>query len=91
MSIDSLTSWIGAGTIGVLMISKQYEMRSYTKKETAVIAISFSVVLETVNLARYFIPYYLTVVLYGIMLQIYPLAKKEDTYMDGTPVDYLRV
>jgi len=46
-------------------------------------------------LARYFIPYYLTVVFCGIVLaiimpRIYPLAQKEDTYIDGTPVDYSR-
>lgn len=102
-SIDALTSWVGDGTIGVLMTSKQYEMGNYTKKEAAIIATSFSVVsitfcivvLDTVHLARYFIPYYLTVVLCGIVLaiimpRIYPLAKKEDTYIDGTPVDYSR-
>ncbi|GLC87252.1 YjiH family protein [Lysinibacillus piscis] len=102
-SIDALTSWVGDGTIGVLMTSKQYEMGNYTKKEAAVIATSFSVVsitfcivvLETVGLERYFIPYYLTVLLCGIILailmpRIYPLAKKEDTYIDGSPVDYAR-
>ncbi|MET4559057.1 nucleoside recognition membrane protein YjiH [Lysinibacillus parviboronicapiens] len=102
-SVDALTSWVGDGTIGVLMTSKQYEMGNYTKKESAIIATSFSVVsitfcivvLETVHLERYFIPYYLTVVLCGIVLaivmpRIYPLAKKEDTYIDGTPVDLSR-
>lgn len=102
-SIDALTSWIGDGTIGVLMTSKQYEMGNYTKKEAAIIATSFSivsitfciVVLETVDLSRYFIPYYLTVVLCGLVLavimpRIYPLAGKEDTYIDGSPQDLTR-
>ena len=102
-SIDALTSWIGDGTIGVLMTSKQYELGNYTKKESAIIATSFSivsitfciVVLETVNLSRYFIPYYLTVVLCGLVLaiimpRIYPLAGKEDTYIDGSPQDLTR-
>lgn len=102
-SIDALTSWVGDGTIGVLMTSKQYEMGNYTKKEAAIIATSFSVVsitfcivvLETVHLERYFIPYYLTVLICGIVLaivmpRIYPLAKKEDTYIDGTLVDLSR-
>ena len=31
-SIDALTSWIGDGTIGVLLTSKQYEEGFYTKK-----------------------------------------------------------
>lgn len=102
-SIDALTSWIGDGTIGVLMTSKQYEMGNYTKKEAAIIATSFSivsitfciVVLDTVNLSRYFIPYYFTVVLCGLVLaiimpRIYPLAGKEDTYIDGSPQDLAR-
>jgi len=46
------------------MTSKQSEMGNYTKKEAAIIATSFSVVsitfcivvLDTVHLARYFIP-----------------------------------
>ena len=102
-SIDALTSWIGDGTIGVLMTSKQYEMGNYTKKEAAIIATSFSivsitfciVVLDTVKLSRYFIPYYLTVVLCGLVLaiimpRIFPLAGKEDTYIDGSPQDLAR-
>lgn len=102
-SVDALTSWVGDGTIGVLMTSKQYEMGNYTKKESAIIATSFSVVsitfcivvLDTVDLSRYFIPYYLTVVLCGLVLavvmpRIFPLANKEDTYIDGTPVDLSR-
>lgn len=102
-SVDALTSWVGDGTIGVLMTSKQYEMGNYTKKESAIIATSFSVVsitfcivvLDTVHLSRYFIPYYLTVVLCGLVLaivmpRIFPLANKEDTYIDGTPVDLSR-
>ena len=102
-SIDALTSWVGDGTIGVLMTSKQYEMGNYTKKESAIIATSFSivsitfciVVLDTVALSHYFIPYYFTVVLCGLVLaivmpRIYPLAGKEDTYIDGSPQDLER-
>lgn len=102
-SIDALTSWVGDGTIGILMTSKQYEMGNYTKKEAAIIATSFSivsitfciVVLDTVDLSRYFIPYYLTVVLCGLVLaiimpRIFPLAGKEDTYIDGSPQDLAR-
>ncbi len=34
-SVDALTSWVGDGTIGVLMTSKQYEMGNYTKKRVS--------------------------------------------------------
>src|SRR5699024_521607 len=62
-SIDALASWIGDGTIGVLLTSKQYEDGYYTKREAAVIGTTFSVVsitftlvvIEEVNLGHMFI------------------------------------
>lgn len=97
-SIDALTSWIGDGTIGVLLTSKQYEDGYYTKKEAAIIGTTFSVVsitfsiviLGTVNLDKYFLPFYATVVFTGLVLafimpRIYPLRGKTDEYIDGRP------
>ncbi len=63
-SIDCITSWLGDGTIGVLLTSKQYEEGYYTKREAAVIGTTFSavsitfslVVLQTVQLAGEVIP-----------------------------------
>src|SRR5699024_4317744 len=68
-SIDALASWIGDGTIGVLMTSKQYESGYYTKREAAVIGTTFSIVsitftlviIEEVGLGHMFVPFYLTV------------------------------
>lgn len=92
-SIDSLASWIGDGTIGVLLTSKQYEDGYYTKREAAVIGTTFSVVsitftlviIKEVDLGHMFVPFYLTVLLAGfiaalIMPRIPPLSRKEDTY-----------
>lgn len=97
-SIDALTSWIGDGTIGVLLTSKQYEEGFYTKKEAAIIGTTFSVVsitfslviINTVGMSEYFLPFYGTVVLTGLILafimpRIYPLAGKKDEYIDGRP------
>ncbi|MEK5067292.1 YjiH family protein [Sporosarcina sp. FSL K6-1508] len=97
-SIDALTSWIGDGTIGVLLTSKQYEEGFYTKKEAAIIGTTFSVVsitfsiiiIEEVGLGSYFLPFYGTVVLTGLVLafimpRIYPLSKKKEEYIDGRP------
>ncbi|WP_101842323.1 YjiH family protein [Halobacillus sp. Marseille-P3879] len=93
-SIDSLASWLGDGTIGVLLTSKQYEEGYYTKREAAVIGTTFSVVsitfsivvIEEVDLAHMFIPFYLTVAVAGfiaalIMPRIPPLSRKADTYV----------
>ena len=97
-SIDALTSWVGDGTIGVLLTSKQYEEGHYTKREAAVIATTFSIVsitfslviIKTVNLEEYFVPFYLTVAFVGLVLglimpRIYPLSKKPDEFIDGSP------
>jgi nucleoside recognition membrane protein YjiH len=95
-SIDCLASWLGDGTIGVLLTNKQYEEGYYTKREAAVIGTTFSVVsitfaivvLAQVDLAHLIVPYYLTVVLAGfvcaiIMPRIPPLSRKPDTYYEG--------
>src|SRR5699024_4585310 len=87
-SIDALASWIGDGTIGVLLTSKQYEDGYYTKREAAIIGTTFSVVsitftlvvIEEVNLGHMFIPFYLTVLFAGliaalIMPRIPPLSR----------------
>lgn len=99
-AVDALTSWVGDGTIGVLLTSRQYEEGYYTKKEAAIIGSTFSVVsitfcivvLDQVGLGKYFLPYYLTVLLCGIVLafimpRIYPLAGKEEIHIDGRPLD----
>lgn len=93
-SIDSLASWIGDGTIGVLLTSKQYEEGYYTKREAAVIGTTFSVVsitftlvvISEVDLMHMFIPFYLTVLVAGlvaalIMPRIPPLSTKANTYI----------
>ncbi|GAB3048186.1 YjiH family protein [Virgibacillus ainsalahensis] len=94
-SIDSLASWIGDGTIGVLLTSKQYQAGNYTKREAAVIGTTFSVVsitfslviISEVGLGHMFVPFYLTVLIAGflaalIMPRIPPLSRKLNTYVD---------
>lgn len=97
-AIDALTSWVGDGTIGVLLTSKQYGEGFYTKKEAAIVGTTFSVVsitfciviIDYVGLGAYFLPFYGTVILTGLILalimpRIYPLAGKADEYIDGRP------
>ncbi|MGM0873217.1 MAG: YjiH family protein [Bacillota bacterium] len=93
-SIDCLASWLGDGTIGVLLTNKQYEDGYYTKREAAVIGTTFSVVSITftiviisyLKLDSYFGPFYLTIVLAGLACafispRIPPLSRKSDTYI----------
>ena len=92
-SIDCITSWLGDGTLGILLTSKQYEDGFYTKREAATISTTFSavsitfslVVISQVGLSHMFIPFYLTVSFAGIVAAIIvpripPLSKKSDTY-----------
>lgn len=94
-SIDALASWIGDGTIGVLLTSKQYEDGHYTQREAAIISTTFSVVsitftlviIDKVGLGNYFLPFYATVIFTGVILalimpRIYPLRKIKNTYID---------
>lgn len=96
-AIDCLASWVGDGTIGVLLTNKQYEEGNYTAREAATIATTFSVVsitfcfvvLETVDLNDYFLQFYGTVILVGIILaftmpRIYPLRNKPNTNFNGS-------
>ncbi|MCM3491633.1 YjiH family protein [Alkalihalophilus marmarensis] len=99
-SIDCMASWMGDGTIGVLLTNKQYEDGYYTKREAAVIGTTFSVVsitfsiviLSYMNLEHFFLPYYGTIVLAGfvaaiILPRIPPLSRKADTYITDKKYD----
>ncbi|WP_227394550.1 YjiH family protein [Jeotgalibacillus aurantiacus] len=99
-SIDALASWLGDGTIGVMLTNKQYEEGYYSKREAAVIGTTFSVVsitfsivvIETIGLAQYFVPFYATVALAGfvaaiIMPRIPPLSLKKKTYVTEAEED----
>ena len=92
-SIDCIASWLGDGSIGILLTSKQYEQGFYTKREAAVIGTTFSavsitfclVIISQVGLAHMFLPFYLTVTLSGVVAAIIipripPLSRKEDKY-----------
>nr|WP_167958787.1 YjiH family protein [Anaerosporobacter faecicola] len=96
-AIDAIASWLGDGTIGVLLTSKQYEEGFYTEREACVIGTNFSlvsitfslVVINTVGLPHMFIPFYLTItfacIVVAILLpKIPPLSKKKDCYVDGS-------
>ncbi|WP_172371899.1 YjiH family protein [Sporosarcina jiandibaonis] len=101
-SIDTMASWMGAGTVGVLVTMKQYDQGYYTKREAAVIATTFSiasvafslVIAQVIGIGHLFIPFYLTVSVASIvaaiiMPRIPPLSRKADTYYEpvGQQID----
>jgi nucleoside recognition membrane protein YjiH len=97
-AIDCMASWLGDGSVGILLTSKQYEARFYTQREAAVIGTTFSavsitfslVVISQVKLEYLFLPFYLSVCVAGLAAAIIvpklpPLRNKKDVYIDGSP------
>ncbi len=100
-AVDCIASWIGDGSVGILLTSKQYETGFYTAREAAVIGTTFSavsitfclVVLGQVGLEHMFLPFYATICTAGLVAAIVlpflpPLRNKPDTYIDG--YDHMR-
>ena len=92
-ALDCVASWLGDGSIGVLLTAKQYEEGFYSKREATVIATPFSavsitfalVVISEVALEHLFVPFYLVVTAAGIVTAIIvpklpPLSRVPDSY-----------
>lgn len=93
-AVDCITSWIGDGTLGVMLTCNQYEGGYYSEREAAIISTTFSavsitfslVVLNQVGLTQYFGVYYLLICFVGILCAIIcpripPLSFKKDYYL----------
>lgn len=93
-AVDCMTSWIGDGTLGVMLTANQYEGGYYSKREAAIIATTFSavsitfsiVVLAQVDLMEYFGLYYLLICAVGVACavvipRIPPLSLKKDEFL----------
>ncbi|KKE85118.1 membrane protein [Pseudoalteromonas luteoviolacea S4047-1] len=96
-AVNCVASWLGDGSVGILMTSRQYEDKHYTQREAAIIGTTFSavsitfclVVIGQVKLEHLFAPFYLTVCAAGVVAAIIvprlpPLSFKKDVYVDGT-------
>lgn len=96
-AIDCMTSWLGDGSVGILLTSKQYEKKFYTQREAAVVGTTFSavsitfslVVIAQVELEHLFLPFYAAICLAGIVAAVIiprlpPLSTKKDTFIDGS-------
>ena len=96
-SIDAVASWLGSGTVGVLITTQQYERGFYSQREAAAIATNFSIasiafsllISNVIGLEHLFLPFYLTVVATGFIAAIItprlpPLSWKKDEYNEST-------
>lgn len=85
-AIDAVSSWLGDGTLGIMITNTQYKQGFYTAKEAAIISVCFSlvslpfstVIADQLGLMPLFVPFYMTVCIASltcalIMPRIYPL------------------
>lgn len=95
-AVDATASWMGSGTVGVLITMRQYDEGFYNAREAAVIATNFSIVstafcyavASLLKVDHLFIQFYAVVVVSGIVCalilpRIPPLSLKPNTYKEG--------
>ncbi|MEL7967327.1 YjiH family protein [Vreelandella neptunia] len=94
-AIDATASWMGSGTVGVLITTQQYEQGFYNRREASVIATNFSVVsiafallvTSFVDINHLFVQFYFTVVVSGLIAAVIvprlpPLSRKSNDYYE---------
>lgn len=94
-AIDATASWMGSGTVGVLITTQQYEKGFYNCREAAAIATNFSIVsiafailvTSFIGINHLFVPFYLTVVVAGLVAAVIvprlpPLSLKPNSYYE---------
>ncbi|WP_331245536.1 YjiH family protein [Staphylococcus capitis] len=99
-TVDNLASFIGDGTVGVLITSRQYEEGYYSRREATVISTTFSVVSITfaiviasiIKMQDQFFYIYITVIVSCliaamIMPRIWPLKNIPDEYAKDVSED----
>ncbi|KDE94657.1 membrane protein [Staphylococcus sp. TE8] len=99
-TVDNLASFIGDGTVGALITSRQYEEGYYSRREATVISTTFSVVsitfaiviASTIKMQDQFFYFYITVIVSCliaamIMPRIWPLKNIPDEYAKDVSED----
>ncbi len=96
-AIDAMTSFVGSGSIGLLITIGQYNNGNYTARQASIIAANFSVVsipfasvvASVAGVGHLFISWYGFVVLSCLLAALItprlpPLSRKADTYISGS-------
>ena len=91
-AVDAISSWLGDGTLGIMITNTQYKQGFYTAKEACIISVCFSlvslpfstVIADQLGLMSKFVPFYGCVCAASlacaiIMPRIYPLSHIKDT------------
>lgn len=99
-SVDTISSWLGDATLGIMITNTQYKQGFYTKKESCIIVVCFSlvslpfstVIADQLGLMTKFVPFYLTVcaaslVCALVLPRIYPLCKIGNETYNNIPYE----
>lgn len=97
-AVDAVASFVGSYSLALLITNRVYQEKRYTTKEAAIIATGFStvsatfmiIVAKTLGIMDRWVFYFIltavvTFVVTAITTHIYPLSKKPETYIDGSP------
>jgi nucleoside recognition membrane protein YjiH len=95
-AVDCTASWLGSGSMGVVLTDLQYREGYYTGREAATIATGFSVVsvpiaimlITIIGLGPWFLPIYVATIITGMIVtaitaRIPPLSRLPNTYCEG--------
>lgn len=97
-AIDAIASFLGDGTIGIVVTDQQYQRGYYTQKEAAIIATSFSivgisfaaVVADFLGFSKIFMIFYgtiaLSTVIAGVIMARLPFKKFKNEYYQGKDI-----
>lgn len=100
-AVDCLASWVGDGSVGILLTSRQYEAGYYSKKDACIIATMFSfvsitfayVILSYAKIENQVVPYFICIAIVGVACawicpRIPPLSRKCGIYpQTDAPLD----
>ncbi|MCC5909197.1 MAG: YjiH family protein [Clostridiaceae bacterium] len=102
-TIDAITSFVGSGTIGIVVTDNQYQRGYYNRKEAYIIATSFSIVgiafasavAEELGFGHIFPIFYGSIALVTVILAFItsrmPLKKFPSTYYEGVTPNRIEI
>ncbi len=98
-SVDTLSSWLGDATLGIMITNTQYKQGFYTKKESCIIAVCFSlvslpfstVIADQLGFMDKFVPFYLTVCAASLVCAFSTVIADQLGFMDKFVPFYLTV
>ena len=97
-ALDATASFVSSSSLAVIITSRLYRQKVYTKREAVAVATCFSavsigfayLVISTAGVAQHFTAIYLisfitAFIISAIVVRIPPISRKPDVYYDETP------